>query len=66
MKASLDSTLSRLGGYLAQLEQKHAPRAQTQPFQEALATLEGLQQAAREEAYAKQKAPSAQAAKHCE
>lgn len=42
MKSSLDLTISRLDGYLAQLGQKHAPHSQTQPFQEALTTLAKL------------------------
>lgn len=65
MKAGLDLTLSRLSNCLAQLEQKHSPYAQAQPFQEALATL-GKLRAVQEEAHTKQKALSAQAAKHRE
>ena len=55
-----DPTLSRLEKYLAQLEQRQAPLAATQPFQEAVATLASLR-ALQEEAQAKQKALSAHA-----
>ena len=65
MKHNLTPTLSRLGGYLAQLEQQHAPSAYTQPFREALGALERLR-ALQEEAQAKQKALSAHAAKPSE
>ena len=53
MKHNLTPTLSRLGGYLAQLEQQHAPSAYTQPFREALGALERLR-ALQEETQAKQ------------
>lgn len=58
MKHNLTPTLSRLGGYLAQLERQHAPSTYTQPFREALGALERLR-ALQEEAQAKQKALSA-------
>ncbi len=42
MRNDINLPLSRLGSYLAQLEQGHAPHTQTQPFQEALAVLARL------------------------
>lgn len=65
MKHNFTPTLSRLGGYLAQLERQHAPSTYTQPFQEALGALERLR-ALQEEAQAKQKALFAHAAKPSE
>ena len=74
MKNGIELTLSRLSGHLAQLERKQAPHSQTQPFQEALTTLESLR-AIQEETRTKQKALFAivsadsanySAAKHCE
>ena len=50
MKHNLTPTLSRPGGYLAQLERQHAPSTYTQPFQEALGALERLR-ALQEEAH---------------
>lgn len=65
MKHNLTPTLSRLGGYLAQLERQHVPSTYAQPFREALGALERLR-ALQEEAQAKQKALSAHAAKPSE
>lgn len=65
MKNNISLTLSRLGNYLAQLEQQHASSAYTQPFREALGALERLR-ALQEEAQAKQKALFAHAAKPSE
>lgn len=58
MKSGLDLTISRLGGFLAQLEQGHVPCSQTQPFQEAMAALESLR-AVQKEPHTKEKALSA-------
>ena len=42
MRHEVTPALSRLGGYLAQLEQQHASSTYTQPFREALGTLANL------------------------
>ncbi len=42
MKNDISLPLSRLGGYLAQLEQQYAPSAYIKPFQEALDALANL------------------------
>lgn len=60
MRNDINPTLSRLGGYLAQLERQHAPSSYTQPFREALGALERLR-VLQEEACTKQKALSAHA-----
>ncbi|MCI9192011.1 MAG: hypothetical protein HFE92_01260 [Acutalibacter muris] len=65
MKHDISLTLSRLGHYLAQLERQRATSAYTQPFREALGTLERLR-ALQEEDQAKQKALFATAAKQRE
>lgn len=65
MKHNFTPTLSRLGGYLAQLERQHAPSTYTQPFREALGALERLR-VLQEGAQAKQKALFAHAAKPSE
>lgn len=56
MKHYLTPTLSRLGGYLAQLERQHASDTYTQPFREALGALERLR-ALQEEAPRQNKRP---------
>lgn len=65
MKNDISLTISRLGGYLAQLERQHVPSTYTQPFREALGALERLR-ALQEETQAKQKALFATAAKQSE